>query len=61
MTNAHATAIVRCVKAHFFWILDLDARLGMLIYFLNMKEEEECSNSGLKSCLDKLPMFHRFK
>lgn len=26
-----------------------------------MKEEEECLNSGPKSCLDKLPMFHRFK
>lgn len=26
---------------------------------LNTREEEECSNSGPKSCLDKLPMFHR--
>lgn len=63
VTNAHATAIVRCVKAHCFGWVDhrLNPRLGILIYFLNMKEEEECSNSGPKSCLDKLPMFHRFR
>lgn len=39
----------------------LNPRLGILIYFPNMKEEEECSNYGAKSCLDKLPIFHRFR